>query len=1018
MNVRLNGGFRRKYNTVYAAARKNDIDGVKRLLAAGRPVDEPDANYYNQTALHYAARHGYTAIAEVLINAKANVNAADSLWKLTPLHLVGANASVAELLLNNGADISAVDDRKDTPLHSAARNGHTLTVKTLLDKGANVNAVNTNGNTPLHSASRNGHILTVETLINKRANVNAVNAAQRAPLHCAAWYGKIPIVDLLLNNGANPNIVEDIGNTPLMRACYGNSLDVVKLLLSKSADVSHRNKKQENALFAIIDVYSPFLTTSQDKCNALNIMTILLDNNIDMITPNKDGKTPIEYVRSKIGTESDLMDEYFKGAEILLMKVKAARVYKELKTEPGIPIDTSKLLLCGDGGAGKTTLKNSLLKTSESKAGPAPGEDKYVLTPGIDISKEELPGVGKMVILDMAGQESYFCSHAMFLHANKATIIAMYQVCDFVSGKVTRPLDILEREMNRIINWFQMLKVRNPSCLSGVKLTVILVASRGDWAEQFNYQSEAIKMAQTIKEEVIKIFGHYINVIDKVLVLNAHDYDSSSMDALRLLLKNRKEQVIEISEPMPAICAKILHMKEKWIEERKLFPVMYWTDFVINVKQDINSSIEEDFLRKATEYLYDYGEILFIRSTKSNMEDVIILDSQWFCHRIIGPLMATDLFVQYTKKLKKQTVYTFDDIKDVLVKEANMDLLINLLSQFEIIVPLGEDDYGGGHEGKYIIPNLLSVDMPQDQWKKEHETNFYFGRRFQCKSFADMFSPNFFPQLQARLHDLYTKLKRPPSGIWKNGIKVSDIVEALVFLSADKRAVNIAVRCERRNQHGECYSLMKKVTITIRQVLHATSPGADVEFHILSAYSLRNHHDLNKVVSYPIEQILQAEDMKTTMYNENIGIEEEVSDLLVPGFDLTILKEYGIQCDVKWMKHQARRKLVNQLELEIPNGRDHRLLAEYMGIDDSGRRTMAARAYRLDRDVTDQLLDKWSENWTARKRNNPTTRSTHGKVYYESSIKNLLEINNMYLENDIVKSTIEDMIEYPEGKPL
>ncbi|XP_006813828.1 death-associated protein kinase 1-like [Saccoglossus kowalevskii] len=443
---------------------------------------------------------------------------------------------------------------------------------------------------------------------------------------------------------------------------------------------------------------------------------------------------------------------------------------------------------------------------------------------------------------------------------------------------------------------------------------------------------------------------------------------------------------------------------------------MYWRDYVTNVRRDIDSSIEEDFLSKASEYLYDTGEILYVRM--SDIEDVIILVPQWFCDRIIGPLMATDLFVQYSEKLKKQTIYTFEDIKEVLVKEADMGLLIPLLEHFQIIVLLGEKDYGGGHRGKYIIPNLLSLYMPEDQWKEEPHKRHYFGKEFLCKAAADMFSPNFFPQLQACLHDLYTRLQRPPSGIWKNAIKVCEDVEALVFLSEDNRDVSVAVRCERRNQFGECHSLMQKVAVVMHQVLHETSPGAEVKFQVTSRSSLRSHHDLNKVRSYPIEQVLQAEKMKVKVYDVEIGIAEEVTDLLIPGFDLTILKEDGIKSDVKWMAHKTRQEVAILLSIEREDLKDHRLLSRYMGISRSEHRAIAERAFNADLYVTDLLLDKWSENWvTTVRRDGASAKPTEGKVYHESSIENLLEINRKYLENYFVTRAIEDMLKYPDGKP-
>ena len=58
----------------------------------------------------------------------------------------------------------------------ASRNGHDKVAKMLLDAGANVNAVINNGNTPLHYASRNGHDKVAKMLLDAGANVNAVDS--------------------------------------------------------------------------------------------------------------------------------------------------------------------------------------------------------------------------------------------------------------------------------------------------------------------------------------------------------------------------------------------------------------------------------------------------------------------------------------------------------------------------------------------------------------------------------------------------------------------------------------------------------------------------------------------------------------------------------------------------------------------------------------------------------------------------------------------------------------------------
>ncbi len=115
------------------------VAAVTSRLSSGADVNAQDQCGY--TPLHFAAAfNSDPAVVKTLLNAGANLQAADHEWGATPLHW-GAwsskNPSVITALLDNGADPNAQDKGGGTPLHAAAfNNSNPAIVNVLLDAGA------------------------------------------------------------------------------------------------------------------------------------------------------------------------------------------------------------------------------------------------------------------------------------------------------------------------------------------------------------------------------------------------------------------------------------------------------------------------------------------------------------------------------------------------------------------------------------------------------------------------------------------------------------------------------------------------------------------------------------------------------------------------------------------------------------------------------------------------------------------------------------------------------------------
>ena len=109
-------------------------------------------------------------------------------------------ADTMQLLIRNGADVTARDDTHSTPLHLASSKRSAETVDILIQHGSDVNAKDTNQSTPLHLAASSRLKLEgtiVRLLLLRGADADAKDSEGRTPLEIASLEGNSWIAKLL-----------------------------------------------------------------------------------------------------------------------------------------------------------------------------------------------------------------------------------------------------------------------------------------------------------------------------------------------------------------------------------------------------------------------------------------------------------------------------------------------------------------------------------------------------------------------------------------------------------------------------------------------------------------------------------------------------------------------------------------------------------------------------------------------------------------------------------------------------
>jgi cytohesin len=218
----LRCGTHQAASDLMTAAASNDVEGVRRALAADGHPNETDAS--RASPLTLAAARGYFEVVRLLVDGGARIDLRpDAFWagrgRPPLIHAAtGGHADVVAYLLGRGANPDAPDGDGKTALHYAAYNANPALFDLLVRHGAKVDAIDISGLTALGLAGSvpgEATAARIAALVRLGANVHHRDTWQKTPLHHAAEGGNPAAVRALLAAGADPEARDKYGLTPL-----------------------------------------------------------------------------------------------------------------------------------------------------------------------------------------------------------------------------------------------------------------------------------------------------------------------------------------------------------------------------------------------------------------------------------------------------------------------------------------------------------------------------------------------------------------------------------------------------------------------------------------------------------------------------------------------------------------------------------------------------------------------------------------------------------------------------------
>ena len=772
---------------------------------------------FNETALHVACKKGYCDMIEILLEKGADVQAVDN-DKYTPIHIVCRSLRLdclKVLLGNKKCDINQQIANGDTALHIVCKMVNTdaiylSMIQILLENGADVQAVDSNGDAPIHIVCKGLRLDCLKALLqSKGCDANQQNADGDTALHIVCKMVNIdPMhickIEILLEKGANVQVVNKIGDAPIHIACNGLRLHCLKALLqSHGCDPNQQNADGDTALHIVCKMGENL------DSNMRFIEALISTPGIDPEIANHAGFTPIEVAGTK----------YFVIQTVTnFLKHKQSSIQTYLK-----------IFVVGNSGTGKSTLIKAVTTEASQLR-------KYAIFPKMKfVNPSDVPpytaGIvpislnskyfGHAVLYDFAGQHEYYSSHAAVME----NLILPSPPLFLLLIDISKPIKEIKEEL---VYWWQI--INNHSQRAAAPPHVMFVGSHKDIVRARGEDPQSIIdeiMENSVKDIQVSF------TFEGSFLLDCRKLVSQGLTALLTKL-NTTCQVFRKNADVNLHC----HILNAFLTTTELKELVYCQIFKILEKINSDDAFlpQSSFqLIPLLSTLSDQGHILVLQNHTDLNKSWVILKPEVLLAKVNGSIFAPDYFKEHLHNFAMSTgVVTFTKIREKFT-EFNHEVIVEFLIHLEFCFRIKDEhtlkmiaevsltnQASEYREEYYFFPALVRNENPENVCQPLETDIYQYGWFYKCGNDTEQLTTRF-------LHVLILRVAfscEPPDdpteresvvllrscSVWKHGIAwwTNDGIETIVEVGLQCRWVAVMMRCPDTHK-VQCAELRSKV---------------------------------------------------------------------------------------------------------------------------------------------------------------------------------------------------------------
>ena len=747
----------------------------------------------------------------------------------------------------------------ETPLHATCRKGYCDMMEILLENGADVQAVDSNGDAPIHIVCKGLRLDCLKVLLqSKECDPNQQNSDGDIPLHIMCKMENtetiyLNMIEILLENGADIQAVDSNGDAPIHIVCKNLKLNCLKVLLHrKTCDPNQQNVNGDTPLHIVcgkgkyIDYH----------INKQYVQALISTPGIDPEIVNKIGCTPIEVAGAK----------YF--------VIQAINVFLKLKQSS---IQTYlKIFVVGNSGTGKSTLIKAVTAEAFQLL-------KYAIFPKFThVNPSDVPphtaGIipipfnskhfGHAVLYDFAGQHEYYSSHAAVIE----NLILPSPPLFLLLIDISKPIEEIKEEL---VYWWQF--INNHSQRAAAPPHVMFVASHKDKVRARG------DIPKSIIDTILKDSVRDIQVSFKFegsFPMDCRKLVSRGLTALLTQL-NTTCQVLRQTADVNLHC----HILKAFLTSTD-FKALVSCDLSLILKKiqtedELLLPSEPSRLIPLLSTLSDQGHILFLQNHTDVNKSWVILKPEVLLAKVNGSIFAPDYFKEHFHNFAMSTgVVTLSKIREKFPEfhhEVVVEFLIHLQFCFRIkdkhtleIITKNEVSLTNEsleyREEYYFFPSLVRNKNPEDVCLPQETDMYQCGWFYKCGKETEQLTTRFLHVLILRL----TFSCEPPDdpteresvvllrscSVWKHGIAWwnDDGIETIVEVDLQCRWVAVMMRCPDTHR-VYCAEVRSKVIKIVLKAKQDFCPVITMNEFLIAPSSLQYPFEGRELTLYSMRRI-------------------------------------------------------------------------------------------------------------------------------------------------------------------